>query len=135
MTPRYYRVCLWLTIVECVVAFTIALAPWVNLMPIWMTLPEAAHLNRYEQIATSGYGFWGAMWAIPNVVMLRTTDLAAQRLWARLAGGMYLLWWIFWWGQIWDGTWQWYVVVGYVPLRAFQLGAHLAYGLRRPATG
>lgn len=128
MKPRYYQICLWLTIAECAVAFTIALALWVNLMPIWMTLSEARQLNLYEKYVTSGYGFWGAMWAIPNYVMLRTSDIAARRSWAVLAGCMYLLWWFFWWDQIWNGTWQWYVVVLYIPVRLYQTGANLAYG-------
>lgn len=128
--PGYYRICLILTIIECTVAFTIALALWVNLMPLWMTLPEAEHLNTYEKYVTSGYGFWGAMWAIPNYVMLKTADTGVLRLWARLAAGMYLLWWIFWLPQVLNGTWQWYAMLAYVPLRLYQLGAHLVYGFR-----
>ena len=45
MNPKYYPFCLWLTTTECMVALTIALALWVNLMPIWIALPEAEHLN------------------------------------------------------------------------------------------
>jgi len=128
--PRYYDICLWLTVVECIVAFTIALAQWVDLMPIWIRMPDAQHLSTFEKYMTAGYGFWGAMWAIPCYVMIGTTDWAARRRWALLSGCMYLLWWSFWWNQIWNGTWQWYVVAGYVPLRLFQLVANLAYGLR-----
>ena len=128
MKPRYYQVCLWLTVAECIVAFSIALALWVNLMPIWMTLPQAAQLDDYARYVTSGYGFWGAAWAIPNFVMLRSNDPDTLRLWARLAAGLYALWWFFWWEQIWNGTWHGYVLVAYLPLRAFQLGANLRYG-------
>ena len=130
MKPKYYQVCLWLTIVECAVAFTIALALWVNLMPLWIHMPDAENLSDFEKYMTSGYGFWGAMWAIPNYVMLQTTDLVARRKWALLAGCMYLLWWVFWWDQIWNGTWHWYVLVGYLPLRLFQAVANLTYALR-----
>src|ERR1700687_2659969 len=132
MKPKYYQICLWLTITECIVAFTIALAPWVNLMPIWMALPEAEHLNLYEKYVTSGYGFWGAMWAIPNYVMLKTPDIDSRRKWALLAACAYALWWLLWWDQIWNGTWQWYVVVLYVPLRFYQVAANLTYGVLGP---
>ncbi len=110
--PRYYQICLVLTIIECVIAFTIALSLWVNLMPIWVTLPEAEHLNVYEQYVTSGYGFWGAMWAIPNYVMLKTTDDGARRKWGAARWGVCICS-----GgssgrdQIWSGSWQWYVVL------------------------
>ncbi len=130
MKPRYYQVCLWLTVVECCVAFSIALALWVNLMPIWIRMPDAQNLSQFEKYMTAGYGFWGAMWAIPNYVMLGTTDMLARRKFALLAGGMYALWWFFWWEQIGNGTWHGYVLVGYLPLRFYQLLAHLHYGLR-----
>lgn len=132
MNPKYYQFCLWLTITECMVALTIALALWVNLMPIWIALPEAEHLNVYEKYVTSGYGFWGAMWAIPNDVMLTVADIDSRRKWALLAGCAYALWWLFWWDQLWNGTWQWYVIVLYVPVRIYQVAANLAYGLLGP---
>jgi hypothetical protein len=121
--PRYYRICLRLSVFECCVAFTIALAQWVNLMPIWIARPDAQQLSDFERYMTAGYGFWGAAWAIPCYLMLGCTDRATLLRWAWLAAGLYALWWVFWWHQIWNGTWQWYVLVGYLPLRAFQLGA------------
>jgi len=131
--PRYYRICLRLSVFECCVALTIALAQWVNLMPIWIAMPDAQQLSDFERYMTAGYGFWGAAWAIPCYLMLGCTDRATLLRWAWLAAGLYALWWVFWWHQIWNGTWQWYVLVGYLPLRAFQLGAHLYFGLRPPA--
>ena len=93
-------------------------------------MPDALHLSEFEIYVATGYGFWAGLWAVPNYIMLGNTDLASVRKWALLAAGVYALWWIFWWPQIWNGTWQWYVVVLYVPIRLYQLGAHLCYGLR-----
>lgn len=132
MKPKYYQFCLWLTIAECTAAFTVALALWVNLVPLWITLPDAVELSQYEKYVTSGYGFWAAMWAIPNYVMLKNTDISSRRLWATLAGGVYILWWVFWWEEIWNGTWQWFIVWFYVPARIYQVGANLTYGLMGP---
>jgi len=132
MKPRYYQFCLWLTIAECTAAFTVALALWINLVPLWITMPDAEHLTLFEKYMTSGYGFWASMWAIPNIVMLNNTDIAARRKWAVLAGSMYILWWIFWWGENWEGTWQRYVLAFYVPARIYQVGANLTYGILGP---
>jgi len=128
LLPRYYRFCLWLTVIECAVAFTVALAPWWNLVPLWITMSDAKELNEYERYVTSGYGFWAGLWAVPNFVMLRCKDVSAVRLFAKLAGFIYLAWWIMWWEEVWNGTWQYYVVVTYVPARTFQMVAHLWFG-------
>lgn len=128
--PRHYDLCLRLTVAECAVAFTIALAQWVNLMPLWIAMPDAQQLSRFTGYMTTGYGFWGAMWAIPCWVMLKCHDTDTLRRFARLSGAMYLLWWVFWWGQMWNHTWHTWVLVGYLPLRAFQAASHLSYGFR-----
>ncbi|MBK6850244.1 MAG: hypothetical protein IPG93_01210 [Burkholderiales bacterium] len=131
--PRYYLWCLRLTVAECVVAFTIALVQWVNLMPLWIAMPDAQQLTPFEVRMITGYGFWGAMWAIPNVVMLACREAATLRRFALLSALMVALWWVFWWGQMWNGTWHTWVLVGYLPLRAFQLGAHAVYARRGAA--
>ncbi|MCU0919068.1 MAG: hypothetical protein MUF16_01830 [Burkholderiaceae bacterium] len=129
--PRYYRICLQLTVAECAVAFTIALTQWVNLMPLWIAMPDAQQISRFTGYMTTGYGFWGAMWALPVIVMLRCPHAPTLRRFARLSALAYALWWVFWWGQMWNHTWHTWVLVGYLPLRAFQLAAHAAYGWRR----
>jgi hypothetical protein len=129
MKPKYYQTVIWLTIIECTLAFTLALSLWVNLVPIWMAMPDAEHLTQFEKYITSGYGFWGAVWALPNYIMLKNTDIAATKKWATMAGLVYIVWWVFWWGEIWNGTWQWYVVWIYVPLRIYQVCANIYYGL------
>lgn len=129
--PKYYRFCLWLTVVECAVAFTVALAQWVNLIPLWITMPDADNLTQFEKYVVSGYGFWASVWAVPNYVMLRSRDLSTVRLWAKLAGFVYLIWWIIWWEELWNGTWQWYAMIFYIPARVFQLGANFYYGYRK----
>jgi len=98
--PRHYELCLRLTVAECAVAFSIALVQWVNLMPLWIAMPDAQQLSRFTAYMTTGYGFWGSMWAIPCLVMLKTSDVDTLRRFARLSGAMYLLWWAFWWGQM-----------------------------------
>lgn len=132
MKPRYYQICLWLTVAECSVAFTVALTQWINLVPLWFAMPDAQQLTEFEVYVATGYGWWSAIWAIPNYVMLKNTDISSRRLFAVLAGTMYFAWWFFWWGQIWNDTWQWYVVWLYVPLRMYQMGANLTYGFFGP---
>ena len=133
LRPRYYDLCLRLTVFECAVAATIALTQWVNLMPLWIETPEARAISRFTAYMTTGYGFWGAAWALPSWAMLRCTDAATLRLFARGSAVLYATWWAFWWGQIWDHTWHTWVLAAYLPLRAFQTVAHAAFGFgRRP---
>ena len=134
MLPKYYRFCLWVTVIECVVAFPVALTPWVNLLPAWITMPNAKDPNLFEKYMTCGYGFWAGMWAIPNYIMLRCKDMDTVRLWAKFVGLLYLLWWIMWWVQLWTFVWQWYAMVFYVPWRAYQMGANLWFGFKGPGT-
>ncbi len=134
MKHKYYQAVLWLTVFECTVAFTVALALWVNLVPLWIGMPDAVELSQYEKYVTSGYGFWAAMWALPNYLIATTSDVSIRRRWAIIAGCVYLLWWCFWWVEIWNHTWRWYVVVFYVPARIFQLFGNFAYGIRGPTT-
>lgn len=132
MKPRYYQICLWLTVAECTVAFSAALAQWVNLVPLWITMPDAQNLTLFGVFMATGYGWWSGMWAIPNYVMIKNNDVASSRLFAKLAGIMYLVWWIFWWDQIVTGAWQWYVYAFYIPARFFQMSANLTYGFFGP---
>lgn len=125
---RSHDLCLKLTIAECAVAFTIALTQWVNLMPLWLAAPEARQWSQLAGYMTTGYGFWGAAWALPCWVMLHCADAASVRRFAQLSAVMLVLWWVFWWGQMWDGTWHTWVLVLYLPLRAFQLWAHARRG-------
>lgn len=134
LLPHYYRWCLRLTVLECAVALTIALTPWLNLLPWWLAMPEAQQVSPLAGYMAGGYGFWGAAWALPCWVMLHTADAAALRRFARLAGGLYGLWWLAWWGQMWNHTWHTWVLLAYLPLRAFQFGAHARFGWsRQPA--
>jgi hypothetical protein len=128
LLPASYRLCLRITVLECIVAFSIALTPWVNLMPVWIALPDAGQPSAYTAAMTQGYGFWGAMWAIPSALMLGCTEVATLRRFARLAAALYLLWWGMWWGQMWNGTWHAWVLAAYLPLRAWQALAHLHLG-------
>lgn len=130
--PRYYRVLLQLSVVESLGAITIAIATFVNLMPLWMTLPDAADLDDYGRYVTTGFGLWGTAWAIPCLVMLGTSDDAARRRFGRLAGVFYLAWWVLFWEQVVTGAWQPYVVAIYVPLRAYQALGHTVYGWSAP---
>jgi hypothetical protein len=132
MKPKYYQICLWLTVIECTVAFSAALAQWVNLVPLWITMPDAKSLTLFGVFMATGYGWWSGMWAIPNYVMLKNNDVASSRLFAKLAGIMYFVWWIFWWEQIVTGAWQWYVYAFYIPARFFQMSANLTYGFFGP---
>ncbi|NCF61883.1 MAG: hypothetical protein GWP58_03440 [Gammaproteobacteria bacterium] len=132
MKPRYYQICLWLTVAECTVAFSAALAQWVNLVPLWITMPDAQNLTLFGVFMATGYGWWSGVWAIPNYVMLKNNDIASRRLFAKLAGIMYFVWWIFWWDQIVTGAWQWYVYAFYIPARFFQMSSHLTYGFFGP---
>lgn len=128
IASRTCRWLLWVTVVECIGVLAIAVTTFVNLMPMWMATPEAAELTDYARYVTTGYGLWGAGWAIPSYVMLTTTDDDARRRFARLTGAFYLLWWVLFWEQCWNHTWHHWVIALYLPLRAWQLVGHLAYG-------
>jgi hypothetical protein len=132
MKPRYYQICLWLTVAECTVAFSAALAQWVNLVPLWITMPDAQNLTQFEVFMATGYGWWSGIWAIPNYVMLKNKDISSSRLFAMMAGTMYFVWWFFWWEQIVTGAWQWYVYAFYIPARFYQMSANLTYGFFGP---
>jgi hypothetical protein len=100
-----------------------------NNMWIWVNpTPSADHSTFFTGHMTMGYGFWAFAWAIAAYTVSQSRETHVRRLFARLAGVAYGLWWILWMESLRNQTWRWYVGILYGLVRGMQLVGYNYYG-------
>ncbi len=117
-----------LTVLDSVAAVSAVGVHYFNLLPLWLNPAEAANPSLFTKDMAMGYGFWATSWAVPNYILMNSTDKGARKTFAKWSSLIYLCWWIFFARTLNDGTWKNYILLAYLPVRFIQVLGNFYFG-------
>jgi hypothetical protein len=117
-----------LTAIESLGALIATVVRQKNLLPIWLTSAEATNPSDFTQLMAMGYGFWALAWAVPNYLLISTTDRKLKRRFAQLSAVVYVSWWLLFTESLTSGMWKNWILLAYIPVRSAEAIGNLYFG-------